>query len=696
MDRSHPQVVRFAATLSALDDEALAALANKGLARRARKDVEKAPAKLVSADDDSVSLEVEGCTVRLCAPITTSTCTCSSGVCRHILGAVIFLRESADRAGPSTRQPAEAEPSQAAPSSDMLAEQILAIDESALQKWASKPLLKRAAVVLSRGYEVEDALLLLVRLPGQNVAVRLMGTLPEAMICSCHAPGPCEHKAAAVLAYQAHRSGRAVQLPQATLKASAGAPRSREEVRGAVTTLLREMVALGLCRVSTVTQQRLRTLATSAHGVDLPRLQRMLKALSDEVSLTLARDARASAPSLLLSAARTAALCAALEHPTPRLVGEHRSLYMPVTGTLDLVGLGAGRWRTRSGYHGLTVYFWEPASRCWTAWTDARPIGTPGFDPAARFDEDGPWPGCGNPRQAARTSWRLSGANRNGTGRIAARVATRGIVRGRSGPGEGPLLADFAQLAERAKQAFASGLGDRPGHADLVLLAPVHWSEAGYDPVTQEVTRLVADANHRIPLVLRHAPETDQGLTSLQRIDGSTVRAVLGSLKIGARGLFVEPITLWTETQPIHLTLDADTSRPARRATKEGAPRPVEDDAGEVDEEEADSGEAVPSASSRVARLLAQAESELLAIAEGGVEVARDLSPLRLVTKDCAALGLATCAAGLTKLCDELERFRKSLRRDATAAAAQLLRTSYLVHLAAECASLTGALASEG
>jgi hypothetical protein len=143
-------------------------------------------------------------------------------MCRHILGAVIFLRES-----PATAAPA--------PTSSV-AEQLLALDEEALQRWAPKLLLKRAAIVLSRGYDVQEEPIILISLPAQNVTVRLFGATPDAMICSCHAPGACEHKVAAVLAFQAHRTSRAVQVPQAILEASSGAPRSREEVRQTVAT----------------------------------------------------------------------------------------------------------------------------------------------------------------------------------------------------------------------------------------------------------------------------------------------------------------------------------------------------------------------------------------------------------------------------------------------------------------------------
>ena len=263
----------------------------------------------------------------------------------------------------------------------------------------------------------------------------------------------------------------------------------------------------------------------------------------------------------------------------------------------------------------MTVFFWEPASRRWTGWTDARPVDTPGFHPVLRFEEDGPWPGCGNPRQAAGSKWRLSGAHRNGVGRITSRGNTRGIVAGRSSFDDGPLVRDFSQLADVARRAFEPGLTGHPDHGDLVLLAPAEWGEAVWDAITQEVTRPIVDCGGRvIPLLLRHSPETDRGLTTLQKIDPTTLRAVFGSLRLGPKGLIVEPITLWTETRPIHLTLDDSPSTRAKvchcgstgrnRPTRSTMPMPTK-------------REVVELSSSSVGKFMAHIEDELLAIAEG-------------------------------------------------------------------------------
>src|SRR5262249_11907142 len=147
----------------------------------------------------------------------------------------------------------------------------------------------------------------------------------------------------------------------AELEASVEAPRTRDEVRSAVMTVTEEIVMQGVSRLSPSTAERLCTLSTSAHGVDLPRLERVIRGVADEVAALLDRSARASEEGLLTRAATAHALAKALAKPTPALVGRHRSRYERVTD-IELIGAGAQAWRAASGYQGLTLYFWDRAS----------------------------------------------------------------------------------------------------------------------------------------------------------------------------------------------------------------------------------------------------------------------------------------------------------------------------------------------
>src|SRR4051794_7076559 len=100
MDGPGSLVARLRTALAAFDDDALAALANKGLVRRARKDLETSQPRIAEpADGDRLRLEVGDALVEIALPVAQSRCSCpAGGTCRHILGALIFLKESTPEA----------------------------------------------------------------------------------------------------------------------------------------------------------------------------------------------------------------------------------------------------------------------------------------------------------------------------------------------------------------------------------------------------------------------------------------------------------------------------------------------------------------------------------------------------------------------------------------------------------------------
>jgi hypothetical protein len=510
------------------------------------------------------------------------------------------------------------------------------------------------------------------------------------MVCSCHAPPPCEHRLAAVLAYQAAKGKRQIKSEEAALQASAGAPRTREEVLASVATVLREMVVLGLSRLSRATEERLRTLAVSAHGVDLPRLKKQLNALGDEVALYLARDARAASASLLGTAARILALSRALAaDPRPQLVGRHKSHYERV-GDLELIGMGARQWRTRSGYANLTIYFWDRSARSWATRTESRPVGVGDFDPAASYLQDGPWSGCNSPMEASRSTLRLLNTWRNRDGRLAKRDAMRALVTGAATPLQVPgAVSRWTDLVERTVRVFGGGMQDRGELDNLVLLTPHSWGPAQFDSIRQELRRPVFDAEGRaLPLVVPHTPETAAAVDALERHDPSATRGLLGMLRLHAGQLAVEPIALYEEKKVFNITLDG-----AAGSTSVSQPAPA---AEEEEDEPVESEEEVVHTATALGLLLSSMSERLEALGEAGLLSAPETESLRRFATQADGLGLAVCARPLGRLAEQLERARGSVQPEAGPAAETLLAAYYIVRFAAAQLAVAAATASLG
>ena len=661
-----PQLAELARQMAALDDDALAALANKGLVRRAHKDLQKELPQHTGAAGKQLTFAVEGQRVLLGSVPTAAKCDCGAGsICRHVIAAVLYLRDHLAAAAPAA--PTE-------PTGDPLAE-IMALTPNDLATWAGKGLFRRSLDAPRDDARCETGPPVTITLPTLNATVRwLDGQGLGGMLCTCHAAGACTHKVAAVLALWSHGGRTSPELPARVLETAPGAPRTRDEVLASVKQVLCEMVALGLERVSEATQNRLKTLAVSAHGVDLPRLERTLNALATQTELLLKRDAQGDAARVLQIAALTWALASALARPTPALVGVHRTKYDQVSGELELIGLGAQQWHTPSGYAGLTVYFWEPKAGRWNTWTVTRPA-TQQFDPRMQYGQEFPWPGVSDPREASRSHYRVSGVFRNPVGRLSGRPGARAVRIDDTQLTQVPSVTQWPKLIPTIERIFGGGLTQQIENQGIVLLAPAQVEAAEFDDVNQALQRPLLDADGRVlPLRLAYDERIPRAVEHVESIKSADLLAVLALLRAGPEGIYARPITLATPNGLIHITLDG-TATPRNRAYKSTRSTPDEVDANVGPEFDLPDAPLSP-----VGLLLQQALDQIEAAAEAGLRVQRDLAPLRAASAAFATLGLATCRDAIHAAADAVEQSRRS--RPATDAAGRLLECGYVLRLA--------------
>lgn len=82
----------LAAEILSADEERLVSMANKGLYKRALKDIDGAE-PVYTEENGVVSVSAGGEVCRVSIPLEKSSCTCPSrGICRHIIAAILMLR----------------------------------------------------------------------------------------------------------------------------------------------------------------------------------------------------------------------------------------------------------------------------------------------------------------------------------------------------------------------------------------------------------------------------------------------------------------------------------------------------------------------------------------------------------------------------------------------------------------------------
>ena len=424
-------VADVAAVFGRYDDDAWIALANRGLLRRARKDLDTLDIRVAVETGEDVEVAVGDRTVRIgVAGPGEAVCSCASAViCQHIISAGLWLGSAA--AAPSDR-PGHG------PAADRLHQDLMAIDAATLTSYAGRPGYRWAHQMLDDQATPPTATreaYLAIAFERPPLTVRYLGGGLDGLVLDQPVPHPQRFRAAAVLAWQ--RAHGLVLPPPPAPRARAGGEsgpsmsrgESRARLRATVTELLRDAVAIGVSHLSPALHERLTSAATWAQGVEYHRLGLLLRRLADHVDLLLTRSALADDLILLDEIGVAHALVAALDaaasadaEPTA-LVGRARMAYDQVR-TLDLIGLGGRPWRTASGYHGLTCVFWSPTRQQFLSWTDARPTSLAAFDPRARWQQPAPWTGLATPAASAGCRLTLTHAQVSPDNRISGAEST--------------------------------------------------------------------------------------------------------------------------------------------------------------------------------------------------------------------------------------------------------------------------------
>lgn len=625
---------RITGLLRAMDDDALAALANRGLLRRAKKDLETITPKILEVTQNFVRLQVDDCEVTIPeVPAEARSSSPAGSIDRYVLVAFLWFRDRHEPSGATPSREAGT-PARILPDS---------LDDAALVAWAGKAAFLKTEKLLDGSYRcvIDSEKPLVIKIPERNIVCHWIDDgNPETMIVTGPGKNPRENGLLALMLYQIEKGTRSFALSDAdALEGADGAPRTRLEVLNSLGEVLHEMIFIGLSRLSGAARQRLQTLAVSAHGVDLPRLERTIQGLSDEIRLQTSRNAQASTSRILLQAARLEALRRALlgrlqddtiasaRTPLSDLVGEHRSRYHSV-GNIDLIGMGARQWKTKSGYVGLTAYFWDDSSKNWASWSESRPLTSPDFDPVSVFHGDGPWNGCPGPAFASRNILKLIDAYRNENGRLSARKNTQAIplqIDDTDAMILPPTITDWNIVQRQAEKLFHGGLASRNERDEIVFLKPGRWDDAMFDPAEQTLYRTIYDGNNRpLALVLSYDPELGKrdALDRLENYDPSGNRGILGLIRLHRGMISVEPVSFFDSGGIHSLTLDTSDmagKRPARPSEPSLSEEVLE---AERPEDEMEWADEMPR-ENPIAQLLEATLSELEMIAESGLGESR-------------------------------------------------------------------------
>lgn len=580
---------RLIALLATADENFLIAIANKGLLRRAYKDLEEFT-PLIEETDREIIVRGPDWTVWMPpeGPTKARDDTKATGITRQILAATIYLRdywhsgicESASEL--SIHEPAKIYEGSAPKQSienikdtyrsknehsagKSIKQALLEINFETLSKWAGKKLLDEALDHCNSllDLEVNEQIGLILRSDQHEIEVRVLPTtkkgigLLEEVLSTAPKTLHKRWVLSAILALK-HKEGAALAAPSSIQKTDVESPRTRTQILQDTFTALSKMLTTGIAHPSQRMVERLATLSMSASAVHLPRLAHMLRSLAEDVSLMIDRDTNADSHRLFASMCRISALVRALEAVAPdvplELAGAARSQYKKL-GTLALTGVGAYPWQTSSGYTGLTVLFWNVDKQRFFSWSASRPAQSlRGFDESQVYRLESPWSGSKSPEKICRSSFTLSNASANIQGRLSGSAETiafsgdsnltpNQIVFGDR------LFSNWSKLSKYAASQFPTGLKLLNPLDLIVVVEPKIWGERFFDDMQQALCWKLEDVSATPVLMTLPWNETNERAIHFfeaLKPEKEAIEKLVVRINFDGSGFTLQPISLIT------------------------------------------------------------------------------------------------------------------------------------------------------
>lgn len=548
-------------SLAAFDDTALATLANPGLVRRARRDVEEGKVRLVASEAEKATLEADGQRVSLdTRGPRAADCACRAvAICRHRIAAVIFLlaqETSVAAAGGD----GDGDGDVAVDPAGIVAE----LDLARLQKWAGKANWRAALELASTAADVDArATAIAVVFPDIDGPVRILrGQDFDGIVSKVSKARIKAYHAAAVLAALRHFGAK---LPDAAEESEPAVPREVEvdpAFLARVRAGLGEVAMLGMNLAPLPLEESLFELSVSSRADSLPRLAALLRAVAAQMRLRRRRSLDFDPDRLLELAATAFALVSALGHAEPgrrtALAGKIRRDFAPAE-PLHLVGCGGERWTTVSGARGVTAWFVEPSSGRWLSTTLARGAGQdPTFIPGEAWRNQPLWQS--EPLAVvAHARIELAGSRRSADDRLSAPAGARATIVERSvrpDPAWPGVVHDWDAL--RGDWLSKVGLGlDVSEAAAACLIAPSQFAPPFFDDLAQTLVWPVRDrAGNWLALTIDHEEPVSTAIEAMEAtVRGGWQGMVLVRVERNGDKLALRPLTLFGSGDPVDLSL---------------------------------------------------------------------------------------------------------------------------------------------
>ncbi|MDR2917223.1 MAG: hypothetical protein LBV74_20705 [Tannerella sp.] len=347
-------------------EDFLITLANKGLCKRAQKDLLSVEKVDVLPEGDCLKVIFPDASVTLAPNISQSVCSCPSKVvCKHILMGILVAKEVSSETSVTTgnSDTLSVAAENAFPVSAGSWQSLREVDIASLRKKAGKRLFEDTLRLIQNGWtaDFKEGEMLEATINTEQVTVYFpKENSLEYAVCKCGEPGLCKHKLIAVLSFLSAQNLLGETEGDSNITVSLLTDATKELIRSAGG-FVAGILDKGLISCSDNDSESAIQYSVRLETSGIGNLARMFRTLSSDLENMLSKHVAFNALTtfaLLSRLHNTMRLILQNEHNTQmlsNLIESTRSDYY-TTPVGTFTGLGAIPWQTRSGYFGLTAY----------------------------------------------------------------------------------------------------------------------------------------------------------------------------------------------------------------------------------------------------------------------------------------------------------------------------------------------------
>lgn len=588
--------------LQEVDDDYLIGISNKGIVKRAYKDMETISCEVMQNmlfTENEIEVHVGEETVQIKLPLGESTCSCPSrSICRHVVQGILklkatvanenqfdkliskettvdekTLRESTSKIDTNpantqelvncTQEKSEELTDNYQPTSNTMIQKV----EQQIADYPTEKLCKilgtkRLQELINcakagRKPQITYSSVATVQPLANSTSVRLLFPL-EYSTCTCHKKEFCVHKAEAVLWCKLDLG----QLQIDDLRQTKGTDTeyNMEQVQDVALQMqkfLEELLDTGLSRTSQDALDHMERMAIICHNAKLPNFESDWRRLQDSYQKYIKRVASLGIQTLMrqlteLNRQTVLLRQAQSAFDVSKLAGAFRAEYTSALD-LDLVGIAAEHFVSKSGYEGDTVYFLEQNTKMWYTFTQARPIfydndASVVYRTTQYYTQELPW-GLTVPfRDFASSYIHLGNAKCDDRGRISSSKDTKGQLTGER-TGKNVLTTEI--LGKWYYQDFVQLFQDFFNmDRQLVFLKPTSCDPAVFLETEQKLfMNLYDERGKAVVIELIYSKNEAEGIRYLEKITNDNLPYFFGKIYLRDGRIRMYPITVFKKEE---------------------------------------------------------------------------------------------------------------------------------------------------